>query len=552
MTTLQCLLLASQALVCGILRHHKAVFAMNRMRHRESFSNPCGSLHSNERAQFCEVLQRRMIFPKPWVFVSVGLSAILQCCSATAQSNPNNSAQNPYTGSVQAVAATADVRPLSLDDAIRLGIENNLALTLAHLNQTSADAQRLQLENALLPNLSAHAETGVHQLNLRAAGFNTGLLEQFGVPPSEAAAFPYIVKFDSTVGQVNLSQALFTLAGWDVWKAAKANERAAYYNTQSSRGLVVLNIGTAYLQALAASAQVDYAAALLKTDETLLFQAREKHKAGTAANLDELRARVQYQTQQLTLIQTQNDFKKAKIALNREIGLAPGQAIQLTDATPYSDLVAKTIEEAKREAYSSRQDYQQLKQQILAAQLERRATKHERFPIVTFNGNYGVTGVSGGIYHGTFTATGTLSVPLFEEAKFRGDRDLAVAQLEELRSQLNDLTNKIDQQLRDSLLDLQTDAELVRVSRSNVDLATKTLEQSTDRFQAGVDDNLAVVQAQSTLAQAQTQYVRNLYQFNQAKLGFARNLGIVDTQYKNYVPTGTGATTTGQQPQGGK
>jgi outer membrane protein TolC len=488
-------------------------------------------------------------------FVLTGLIAGPLSGSARAQANPNNSAQNAYTGSVQAVAVTPGVRSLSLDDAIRLGIENNLALTLAHQNQKSAEAQKLQLANALMPNLSVHGETGLHQLNLRAAGFSPGVLGQFatafGLPPSAVASFPFIVKVDTTIGQVNLSQALFTWAGWDVWKAAKANERAAYYGAQSSRGLVVLNVGTAYLQALAASSQVDYAEALLKTDETLLFQAQEEHKAGTAANLDELRARVQYQTQQLTLIQAQNAFTKAKIALNREIGLAPEQQIQLTDATPYADLAAVSIEEAKREAYASRQDYQQIKQQLVAAELERRATKHERFPSLTFNGNYGVTGVSGEIYHGTFTATGTLSVPIFDEAKFRGDHDVAVAQLDELNSEYNDLKHKIDQQLRDSMLDLESAAELVRVSRSNVDLATKTLEQSTDRFQAGVDDNLPVVQAQSTLAQAQNQYVRSVYQFNQAKLGLARNLGIVDTQYKNYIPMGSSSSSS-QQPQGGK
>ena len=54
------------------------------------------------------------------------------------------------------------------------------------------------------------------------------------------------------------------------------------------------------------------------------------------------------------------------------------------------------------------------------------------------------------------------------------------------------------QQLRDSLLDVQAAQELVRVSRSNVELATKSLEQVTDRFQAGIDDNLPVVTAQST------------------------------------------------------
>ena len=106
-----------------------------------------------------------------------------------------------------------------------------------------------------------------------------------------------------------------------------------------------------------------------------------------------------------------------------------------------------------------------------------------------------------------------------------------------------------------SLLDLKTASDLVNVARSNVDLSTTALEQSTDRFQAGVDDNLPVVQAQSTLAQAQSQYVNSVRQFNQAKLGLARNLGIVDTQYKTYLQGGVppdvkAAPST--QPQGGR
>src|SRR5271165_1050796 len=135
----------------------------------------------------------------PSGFILTGLAASLFCAFAVAQANPNNSAQNPYAGSVQAVAATPGVKPLSLDDAIRLGIENNLALTLAHLDEKSAEAQKLQLANALLPNISLHGETGLHQLNLRAAGFSPGVITQFGIPPEEAVLFNPIVKVDSTI-----------------------------------------------------------------------------------------------------------------------------------------------------------------------------------------------------------------------------------------------------------------------------------------------------------------------------------------------------------------
>jgi len=458
-----------------------------------------------------------------------------------AQSNPANSAVNPYTGSVQAVPYTPDTRALSLDDAIRLGIENNLALTLARENQRTADAEKLQLVNVLLPNVSLHGETGVHEYNLEALGFHPSLLPVFAplLPPgTSASAFHLVTKVDTTIGQVNLSQALFNWAGYDVWRAAKAYQKAAFYNAQSSRGLVVLDVGNSYLQALAAKAQTDYARALLKTDETLLNQAHEEHLAGTAANLDELRARVQYQSQEQAVVAAEDTFEKAKITLNREIGMPPEQKIELTESAPYSELAPMTIEEARTEAYASRQDFQMLKQDLRVAEMERKATTHERFPTLTFSGNYGVTGVSGEVYHGTFAAVGTLSVPIFEEAKFRGDRDVAEAQLDEIRSRLSDLTQKIDQQLRDSLLDLQTATETVQVARSNVDLATTALDQTQQRFEAGVTDNLPVAEAQSTLAQAQTQYVNSVYSLNQARLGLARNLGIIDTQYKVYLQGG--------------
>jgi outer membrane protein TolC len=471
----------------------------------------------------------------------LALGALAAGAAAMAQSNPANSAVNPYTGSVQAVAFTADVRQLSLDDAIKLGIQNNLALTLAREQQRTDAAQKLELANVLLPNLSVHGETGVHEYDLEALGFHPSIVGEFAghLPPgTNLSSIKLITKVDTTIGQVNFSQALFNWAGYDVWRAAQSAEKASYYNAQSSRGLVVLDVGDSYLQALAAKAQADYARALLKTDQTLLDQAHEEHLAGTAANLDELRARVQYQSQAQTVIAADDNFEKAKIALNRAIGLAPEQAIALTDSSPYAELGPMNLEAARTEAYGSRQDFQMMKQELRVAELERHATTHQRFPTLTFDGNWGVTGISGGVYHETFAAVGTLSVPVFEEAKFRGDNDVAQAQLEDIRARMQDLTVKIDQQLRDSFLDLETAEETVKVAKSNVDLATTALDETQQRFNAGVTDNLPVAEAQSTLAQAQTQYVSSVLDLNQARLGLARNLGIVDTQYQMYLQGG--------------
>lgn len=450
--------------------------------------------------------------------------------------NPS-SLQNPYYGSVTMGTVSPETLQLSLDDAIQRGIQANLALTQARIQQQQSDAQRLQALQSLIPSIRAEASTGAHQYNLNTFGFGPGLLKQIAplFPDINFADFNPIVKVDVTTADAALDWTAVDFAAYTRYRSAKESLLAAYYNQQSSRGLVVLNVGNQYLQTLADQSQIDSAEALLRADEVLLQQAQAEHEAGTAARLDELRARVQYQTQEQKVIAAQNAFEKDKILLKREIGVPVEQKIQLVDATPYADLEQMSIDDARRMAYQSRQDYQSLQHQLRSAHLTHSAARYERLPTITASGNYGVTGLTHGLYHGTFTALGQLELPLFKEAQFRGDADVATAQENDAVSQFANLKQQIDQQLRDSMLDLESSQALVRVSQQNVDLATRALSDANDRFAAGVDDNLPVVQAQATLSQAQSQLISDTLSYNQAKLGLARNLGIVDTQYRTYL-----------------
>jgi outer membrane protein TolC len=104
-----------------------------------------------------------------------------------------------------------------------------------------------------------------------------------------------------------------------------------------------------------------------------------------------------------------------------------------------------------------------------------------------------------------------------------------------LRQQIESLRVSIEAEIRSSMLDVESSNELVKVAGSNVDLATQALQDATDRFTAGVDDNLPVVQAQATLAAAQSRLIATEFQFNQDKLALARNTGVVETQYKQYL-----------------
>jgi len=110
----------------------------------------------------------------------------------------------------------------------------------------------------------------------------------------------------------------------------------------------------------------------------------------------------------------------------------------------------------------------------------------------------------------------------------------AEASLQQSRSQLENLRGQIDQDVRSALLDLQSASDQVAVARSNVDLASQTLDQSQDRFKAGVTDNIEVVQAQESVATASESYIESLYAYNLAKISVARSIGLVETTVKEF------------------
>jgi len=458
--------------------------------------------------------------------------------AASAQALNPTSATNHFYGSVTTGKLSDETLKLSLDEAVRRGFENNLGLKEAENGEKTIQGQKNQALQNFLPTITLTGDLGVHQHNLVSMGFGPSVMDMFksllpgGVLP---ANFSYITRDDLTEGKIQYGQMLFSGPVIAAWKAAGAAERAAHFSKMTARGEVVQQVASAYLHAIAAASEVDNAKALEAADQLLLDQAHAKHEAGTAANLDELRARVELQSQQQARIAAENSLEKDLILLKREIGIDPGQKIALTDPAPYSELAAQTPEEVRAVAYKNRNDYQMLQNQAIEMKAIRAAYRSQRLPSLSFGGFYAVSQVNGAGTHGNFVAQGTLSMPLFREAKLRGDVESAQAHMDAVDAQLADLRNHIDQQVRSALLDVDANGKLVEVARSNVELASRALSDETDRVNAGVDDNLPLVTAQATLAAAQSNLVESLYQYNLSKLTLARSAGILEEQYRVYL-----------------
>jgi outer membrane protein TolC len=429
---------------------------------------------------------------------------------------------------------TAGPLRLSLDEAIQRGMQYNLQQILYQQNERAVHGEILTVGNNLLPTVTAQFKQTSNEIDLAAMGFNPTL---FGSFPGLPAGYKFsdIVKVNTTSAQLNLNQALFNLPAYEFYRAAQKAERVAQLTTLLGRGNVALSVGTNYLQCIADAAQITNAQALEKSDEVALRQATLSHDAGVGTNLDVLRARVQLQTQQQATISDINTLAKDKIALSRLLGLPADQELELTDTVPFAEFAALSQPDALQLAFTRRKDYLSLLAQLEVAQHTSKAIKYQRYPTLGFGGYYGVLGETTGEYHGNFVAQGQLQVPLFKEAALRGEGEVASAQVQRINSQIANLKVTMDQQIRSNMLDVQSSAELVKVARSNVDLSQQELSDATDRFKAGITDNLPLVQAQATVASAQSRLVQSEFQYNQSKLALARSIGVIETQYKTYL-----------------
>ncbi len=465
--------------------------------------------------------------------VCVSLPAVAQDSSSlpAAPSAVKSTLELPNAPVGMVIAAQPNALPLSLDDAIALGLRHSLQIELARQQERYVRGETLTVGNALLPDLSATAYSKAQEINLAAMGFKPGSIKI----PGFTANFPTIVKINTTSAQLNMSQALFNVPAYYLYRAAQKAQEGASWNTLNARGSVVLSVGTAYLRVLADAAMVENATALVKQDEEVFHHAQQSHDAGVGIHLDVLRAQVQLQQEQQTLIQAENTLAKDKIALNRQMGIPADQQLQLTDVTPYNDFSAMTIEDARALAFTRRKDLLNLQSQLAVAEQARRAVKFERLPTVSASGYYGLIGETTGMYHGNFVAQGSVKFPIFEEAALRGQKEVAAAQMVALHHQVESLKVTIESQIRSSMLDVQSSSDLVKVARSNVELSTQELADATMRYEAGVDDSLPVVKAQAALAGAQAQLIQDEFQYNGAKLQLARNTGVVETQYKDYL-----------------
>ena len=448
------------------------------------------------------------------------LAAVLASSQPTpSQAPPAPSRPAPIT--VQPAAAQLSI---TLDEAIARGLKNNLAALRAEAAVGSAEGRRWQALSQLLPTATADTSAVRQKINLAAFGFT-------------APGFPDLIgPFNVFDGRLRVSQAVVDVSAFNMARSEATRLSAANHDEQDARRLVALVVSTLYVNALASASRVEAGRAELESARTLAQLAGDLKSAGIVPQIDVLRAQVELETAQQRQIVLENGLDRNKLALAQAIGLTPiTPDFALTDRLEYTPAATPSIEEATAQAGRDREDAQAAKARVDAAQSALRAERASRLPSLHVHGDYGAIGNSVALAHPTFAAGASVSVPIFDGRLTHGRIVEAEADLRRAQAEADDLNRQIAVDVQAALLDLASSERRVQVASHTVQLAAEQQVQATDRFKAGVTNNVEVVQAQAAVAAANDAYVAGVSSYQLARAALARALGVTEGAFRQFL-----------------
>jgi outer membrane protein TolC len=413
---------------------------------------------------------------------------------------------------------------LTLQEAIEQALKANLSVRMAAAQVEGSAGSRERRLSTLLPHVTADSVTSFQNRNLRALGLSSST---FPIPVVVGPLSNYDYRFYA-------SQAVVDRQAYHAFKASEFQQDATKLSYQDTRDLVIRQTAGLYLNAQTAQAAVETDASRVETSGALLKLAQDQHDTGLATGIDVVRAQVQSQRDQQTLLVARDAYESSILNLERFLGMPPGEPLDLAERLEFHSLKAPDINEATQTALQARSDYRSLFSQRETLLQQRKASRARYWPRLSVDGNYGPLGRSYGTMPGIGVIEGVVSITVFDRDR-EGEQMEIASQLHKVDAQIADLRRGIEQDLRKAILDLQSAEQQVRVTQAGLDLAEREMALAKDRFKNGLTDNIEVVTAQSSLQSAQDDHISALARHSDAAMALGRALGATESNYQKYL-----------------
>lgn len=278
-------------------------------------------------------------------------------------------------------------RHLSLDEAVKLTVQNSGKLRISNAKVDEAIASLHEAKNNQLPDLKA---TGAY-MRLNSPDVTLKVkLPSSGSSSDTGKAQGNAIKVDQAAyAMVNASLPLFS--GFRIKygiESARYLEQAAKFDAEKDKEEVIANAIDAYSNLYKAMKTVDLIKENLGRERQRVQDFGNLEKNGLMARNDLLKAQLQQSNVELSLLDAENNLKITSINMDLLMGL-PEDTDLLADSTGFQNIPdAGTVMQWEKTAFENRKDKAALALRTDAAATGIKAAKGEYYPSLALTGGY--------------------------------------------------------------------------------------------------------------------------------------------------------------------
>jgi outer membrane protein len=409
---------------------------------------------------------------------------------------------------------------LTLDEAIQIALENHPSI--------KASKERVSAQEAVVGQQMAAYYPTIGMTNLYQTGNQAGTTT--GVSPNP---------FETYLWRTTMNLTLYNFGKREGnVQSARDTLDATNFNYKTTLDGVVLGVKQAYFTYLGLRALVKVQEDTVKSRQLLTDQAKGFYEVGTRARIDVARAESNLYLSVANLISAQNAVQVAWSILKNAMGvrdLPERPLVEDVTMTPVPDILGSAcsptqcLDQAKTVAFAFRPELKSFDAQRKAQDQLIAVARRQHLPDIIFDGNYRRSNTS--LLESTFPLLGawqiqlSLLIPIFDGFRTTNRVQETLHTYYVIKSQEELQRQQVALDVEQAYLRLVELQERVKANELARSAAKENQDLAEGRYQVGVGSIIEITDAQTLYTDAQTTYIRTLYDYKIAEAAFIRAIG---------------------------
>jgi len=445
-------------------------------------------------------------------------------------------------GAVNIVAQTT--HPLTLDESLRLALENNPGIKIAENEMAWARAGARGSYSAILPQLELYANYQ-HLWNIQTSRIPNFLKPMLGPVGPLVPGMDQMPDFvDIAFGLENtlrygatFSQPLFLGgAGTAGITVAGAASRMSEHQLSAGRQALILETASAFYACLLAQRVVEVQEGALEQAQANQQVVARKYDVGMASPLDKMRTEVEVTQLQTQLISGRNNERNTRTRLRTVLALDQSLLPVVVGTLDYVEdsCVQQPLGELLQQALAHRPEIRGVAEEQLMSEGNLDLARSEFLPKLVFLTDYSYLAMkndvrfSGDDFSKGFSSSLMLQFPVFNGLKSRADYEKASLEITMAQHHEEQIRDAVAAEVEFAHNKLRETNEKVLSTRRAVELSTEAYRLARVMYDEGANTQLDVLTARVNLTQAQDNLANVLFEYHVARYQIRKATGTLE------------------------